>query len=396
MLDEALRFRLDARQQALATRHATTRELAITSAQGGTVVARVSPGGRTHDYVNLCANNYLGLASDPRIVEAAIDAIARVGFGMASVRFISGTHELHWTLERRLAAFLGTEACALFPSAFDANGALFEALLSEGDTVVSDALNHASIIDGIRLCRAQCSRYANRDAATAAHALAAASDGGARLLVTDGVFSMDGTQAPLAALGAVCRQHRSLLVMDDSHGIGVIGATGRGTAEVQQQIAAVDLYVGTLGKALGGASGGFVAGPAVAVNTIRQFGRPYLFSNALMPAIAAASIRALDLIEQGEIDFARLTAMSTYLRRGLTQAGYDVMPGDHPIVPVMFGDAARSQAAACALADCGVLAQSFSYPVVPEGRARLRLQVSLALSDDDLESVLSAFRSIRR
>ncbi|CAB3807105.1 2-amino-3-ketobutyrate coenzyme A ligase [Paraburkholderia caffeinitolerans] len=210
MLDEALRFRLDARQQALATRHATTRELAITSAQGGTVVAQASPGGRTHDYVNLCAN---------------------------------------------------------------------------------------------------------RDAATAAHALAAASDGGARLLVTDGVFSMDGTQAPLAALGAVCRQHRSQLVMDDSHGIGVIGATGRGTAEVRQQIAAVDLYVGTLCKALGGASGGFVAGPAVAVNTIRQFGRPYLFSNARMPTIAAASIRALDLIERGEIDFARLTAMSMYLRR---------------------------------------------------------------------------------
>lgn len=396
MLDEALRTRLDARQQELVTRHAARHELAITSAQGGVVAARALPGGKTHDYVNLCANNYLGLASDPRIAEAAIEAIARVGFGMASVRFISGTHELHWMLERRLATFLGTEACALFPSAFDANGALFEALLDEGDTVVSDALNHASIIDGIRLCRAGRSRYTNRDAAAAAHALAAASDDGARLLVTDGVFSMDGTQAPLAALGTACRQHRTLLVMDDSHGIGVIGNTGRGTAEVQQQMAAVDLYVGTLGKALGGASGGFVAGPAVTVDTIRQFGRPYLFSNALMPAIAAASIRTLDLIEQGEIDFARLAAMSTYLRRGLAEAGYDVMPGEHPIVPVMFGDAARAQAAASALAECGVLAQSFSYPVVPEGAARLRLQVSLALSDEDLDRALSAFRLMRR
>lgn len=396
MLNETLRSRLDARCHALAARHAIKHEVAIESAQGGHVKARAAPGGATRDYLNLCANNYLGLANDPRIVDAAREAVDRYGLGMASVRFISGTHALHWELERRLAAFLGAEACALFPSAFDANGALFEALLDENDAVLSDTLNHASIIDGIRLSKAARFRYAHRDVSAAARAFDEAGEAAARLLVTDGVFSMDGTQAPLGALGVLCRERKALLVVDDSHGIGVIGACGRGTAEVQGQMSAVDVQVGTLGKALGGAAGGFVAAPGAIVDTLRQAGRPYLFSNALMPAIAAAAIRALDLIEGGEIDFVRLGAMSAYLRRGLTQAGFDVLPGDHPIVPVIFGDAALARTASAALAERGVLAQAFSYPVVPEGAARLRLQVSLALTDADLDHVIEAFRAMRR
>ncbi|AHB05461.1 2-amino-3-ketobutyrate CoA ligase [Pandoraea pnomenusa 3kgm] len=395
MFAEALRSRLEARRQALVERHALKREIAIGSPQGGRITAHTSAAEAPRGYLNLCANNYLGLAGDARIVEAATEAISRFGLGMASVRFISGTHALHWELEQRLADFLGTEACALFPSAFDANGALFEALLSDEDAVFSDALNHASIIDGIRLSRAARFRYAHRDVDSAARAFDEANDARARLLVSDGVFSMDGTQAPLQALAALCRERQALFVVDDSHGIGVIGETGRGTAQAQAQSAAVDVFVGTLGKALGGAAGGFVAGPQAVVDTLRQFGRPYLFSNALMPAIAAAALRALDLIEQGQIDFARLRAMSVYLRERLTAAGFDVIPGDHPIVPVRFGTSARAQAAASALAQRGILAQAFSYPVVPEGQARLRLQASLALSDDDLDRVVEAFRSMR-
>ncbi|KLU26566.1 hypothetical protein EOS_08840 [Caballeronia mineralivorans PML1(12)] len=395
MLSKSIVERLQEKHYALTVQGSVKREFALTSAQSAHVIARPTPESAGRRYLNLCSNNYLGLANDPRLMEAAREAIARYGLGMASVRFISGTNELHWTLESKLATFMGTEAALLFPSAFDANGALFETLTAEGDTVVSDELNHASIIDGLRLCRATRHRYANRDVAEADDRLRQSGAQGARWVVTDGVFSMDGFQAPLNELGEICSASDSMLIVDDSHGIGVIGETGRGTAQSQQAHDAVDLYVGTLGKALGGAAGGFVAGPTLAIETLRQFGRPYLFSNALMPAIAAASIRALDIVASGEIDFARLRSMSDYLRSGLEAQGYDVLPGTHPIIPVMFHDAVRAESVASSLADKGILAAAFSFPVVPRGAARLRLQLSLALSDSDVEDVLLAFKSIR-
>lgn len=392
MLSAALATRFETRRHEITAQRSLKREFAITTAQGSRIHAKTAARQAARPYLNLCSNNYLGLANDARLVEASREAIARYGLGMASVRFISGTHELHWALEAKLATFLGTEAAVLFPSAYDANGALFEALMDEGDTIVSDTLNHASIIDGLRLCRADRRRYAHRDAQHARRVFAESEAADAKLLVTDGVFSMDGSQAPLRELSAVCRDVGSLLVVDDSHGIGVIGQRGRGTAEVQDQQREVDLYVGTLGKALGGTAGGFVAGPALAIETLRQFGRTYLFSNALMPAIAAASLRAIDIIDSGEIDFARLRGISEYVRGGLIEQGYDVLPGQHPIVPVMFHDAGRADTAAATLASQGILAQAFSYPVVPKGTARLRLQLSLALSDTDLDDILKAFR----
>jgi glycine C-acetyltransferase len=367
-------------------------ERILASPQG----ARVTVGGR--EVLNLCANNYLGLASHPALVAAATEAMAARGFGLASVRFICGTQDLHLALEARLAAWLGTDDAILFAACFDANGALFEPLLGAEDAVVSDALNHASIIDGIRLSKARRFRYAHGDMEDLERQLRAARDGGARhvLIATDGVFSMDGAFADLAAIRALADRWGAVVMVDDCHATGLVGPSGRGTparAGVE-----ADILTGTLGKALGGALGGYVAGPKAIVDLLRQRGRPYLFSNALPPAVLGAAMAAIDIAEGAEGDAlrARLDRGARAWREGLARLGFDLIPGSHPIVPVMLGDAHRAQGFARALFDEGVLATGFAFPVVPEGRARLRTQWSAALSEADLDEGLRAFEAAGR
>ena len=346
--------------------------------------------------LNLCANNYLGLADDPRLVAAAKAAMDEAGYGMASVRFICGTHEMHRKLETRLAGFLGMEDSILFAACFDANGAVFEPLLGPEDAVVSDSLNHASIIDGIRLSKARRYRYANGDMADLEAQLKAARAEGARhiLVATDGVFSMDGYFAPLAEVRRLADAYGALVMVDDCHATGFVGAKGAGTPS--RAGVSVDILTGTLGKALGGALGGYVAGPKVVIDLLRQRGRPYLFSNALPPAVVGAGLAALDIIETADDLRAQLFENAAYWRAGLTAAGFRLLPGEHPIVPVMLGDAVLAQRMAAALAERGVHVAGFFFPVVPKGQARIRTQMNARLTQGDLDFALSAFADAGR
>jgi glycine C-acetyltransferase len=347
------------------------------------------------EVLNLCANNYLGLADDPRVVTAAKDALDRWGYGLASVRFICGTQQIHRQLEERLSQFLATEDTILYGSCFDANGGLFETLLGADDVVLSDELNHASIIDGVRLCRAERLRYANRDMADLAEQLRAAAGARRRLIATDGVFSMDGYVAPLRDICDLAEKYDAMVMVDDSHAVGVVGEQGRGTPEMHGVTERIDIVTGTLGKALGGASGGYTSGRREIVELLRQRSRPYLFSNSVSPAVVGASLAVLDLLEQSDDLRARLRDNTIWFRDTMTRLGFEVLPGDHPIVPIMIGDAAAATAMADRLLDKGVYVIGFSYPVVPLGKARIRTQVSAAHTRADLERAATAFSEVR-
>ncbi len=355
--------------------------------------AHVRSGGQ--DVLNFCANNYLGLANDPRLVAAARTALDTWGFGMASVRFICGTQTQHVELENRLSAFLGTEATILFPSCFDANGGVFEVLLGEEDAVISDELNHASIIDGIRLCKAQRLRYRNRDMADLEEQLRAASGARRRLIATDGVFSMDGYFAPLDEICALAERHDALVMVDDSHAVGFVGPNGAGTPDLFGVRDRVDILSGTLGKALGGASGGYISAHSEIVELLRQRARPYLFSNAVAPAVVAGSLVALDLVAGGGEQREKLWRNARDFRARMEAAGFDLLPGEHAIVPVMFPDAHDAVAIAEALLERGVYVIAFSYPVVPLGKARIRVQISAGHSADDIATCAQAFVDAR-
>ncbi|MDQ2090615.1 glycine C-acetyltransferase [Marimonas arenosa] len=368
------------------------RERAITSPQG----AHIDVAGR--DMLNLCANNYLGLADHPSLIAAAKQALDHDGFGMASVRFICGTHELHRALESRLAQFLSKDDSLLFAACFDANGGLFEPLLGPEDAVISDALNHASIIDGIRLCKARRYRYANADMDDLETQLKAARADGARhiLIATDGVFSMDGLLAPLPAITDLAARYQAMVMVDDCHATGFMGPKGQGTGHHHGLHDKIDIVTGTLGKALGGAMGGFIAGPQPVIDLLRQRARPYLFSNALPPMICAAALAALDIVEKGDDLRTRLFDNAGYWRAGLTARGFELLPGEHPIIPVMIGDARQSQDMAARLGDLGVYVAGFFFPVVPQGTARIRTQMNAALTRADLDFALDAFESAGR
>ena len=367
------------------------KERIITSPQSALI--RVEGGG---EVLNFCANNYLGLADHPDIIAAAQKALERYGFGMASVRFICGTQELHKMLEARLSGFLGTEDTILYSSCFDANGGLFETVLAEEDAVITDALNHASIIDGIRLCKAKRFRYANSDMADLEARLKEARDARFRLIATDGVFSMDGTIANLSAICDLADKHRALVMVDDCHATGFLGAKGRGTPEHCGVLGRVDLLSGTLGKALGGASGGYVSGRKEVVAWLRQRSRPYLFSNAVMPAICAASLTVLDLLERSDTLRQRLRANAAHFRAGMSKLGFRLVPGEHPIIPVMLGDAKLASTFADRMLAEGVYVVGFSFPVVPTGQARIRTQMSAAHTTEQLDRAMDAFASVGR
>ncbi|GAA4110110.1 glycine C-acetyltransferase [Streptomyces sp. NPDC048491] len=347
------------------------------------------------DVLNFCANNYLGLADHPEVVAAAKDALDRWGYGMASVRFICGTQDVHKELEGRLSAFLGQEDTILYSSCFDANGGVFETLLDAEDAVISDALNHASIIDGIRLSKAARFRYANRDMADLEAKLKEASGARRRLIVTDGVFSMDGYIAPLQEICDLADRYDAMVMVDDSHAVGFTGPGGAGTPALHGVSDRVDIITGTLGKALGGASGGYVAARAEIVALLRQRSRPYLFSNSLAPVIAAASLKVLDLLESAGDLREKLAANTTLFRTRMGEEGFEILPGEHPIAPVMIGDAAEAARMAELLLERGVYVIGFSYPVVPMGAARIRVQLSAAHSTEDIEKTVAAFVDAR-
>ncbi|MER7170211.1 glycine C-acetyltransferase [Streptomyces mesophilus] len=370
-------------------------ERVIGTPQSATV--DVTAGGRPGEVLNFCANNYLGLADHPEVIAAAHEALDRWGYGMASVRFICGTQEVHKELEARLSSFLGQEDTILYSSCFDANGGVFETVLGPEDAVISDALNHASIIDGIRLCKAKRFRYANRDMADLEHQLKEAAAAGARrkLIVTDGVFSMDGYVAPLQEICDLADQYNAMVMVDDSHAVGFVGAGGRGTPELHGVMDRVDIITGTLGKALGGASGGYVAARAEIVALLRQRSRPYLFSNSLAPVIAAASLKVLDLLESAGDLREQLSANTALFRSRMTEEGFEILPGDHAIAPVMIGDAAQAARMAELLLEHGVYVIAFSYPVVPQGAARIRVQLSAAHSTADVNRAVDAFVAAR-
>jgi glycine C-acetyltransferase len=364
----------------------TKRERLIASQQD----ARVEVDGRT--LINLCANNYLGLANHPEVMAAARDALNKRGFGMASVRFICGTQDIHRRLEEDLSDFLGMEDTILYPSCFDANGGLFETLLGPQDAVISDELNHASIIDGIRLSKAQRYRYRNNDMTDLEAQLQAADAAGARfkLITTDGVFSMDGYIARLDEICDLAERYGALVHFDDCHATGFLGATGRGTHEYRGCMDRVDITTGTLGKALGGASGGYTSARKEIVALLRQRSRPYLFSNSVAPPVVAGGIKALEIVRRGEA-LERLKTNTAHFRQGLEALGFDLLPGEHPIIPIMLHDAGRAERFATAAMENGVYVTAFSYPVVPQGKARIRTQMSSALSSDDVEGALEAF-----
>jgi glycine C-acetyltransferase len=346
--------------------------------------------------LNFCANNYLGLADHPAMITTAQQALDRWGFGMASVRFICGTAEIHKELERRISHFLGTEDAILYSSCFDANGGLFETLLGPEDAVISDELNHASIIDGVRLCKATRLRYANRDMADLEAKLRESQGARHRLIATDGVFSMDGYVAPLDAIVELAERYRALVMVDDSHAVGFMGATGAGTPELFGVQGRVDIVTGTLGKALGGASGGYTAAHKEIVEMLRQRSRPYLFSNSLAPSIAAAGIAMLDLLETSGELLQRLRENTAYFRSEMVARGFEIPESDHPIVPIMIGDAVEAAAMADRLLAEGIYVRAFSFPVVPRGKARIRTQMSAAHSRDDLDQAIMAFEKVRR
>ena len=350
------------------------------------------------EVLNFCANNYLGLADDPRLIAAAREGLEHWGFGMASVRFICGTQAVHKELERAISSFLGTEDSILYSSCFDANGGVFETLLGEEDAVISDELNHASIVDGIRLCKAKRLRYRNNDMADLDARLNEAETAGARfkLIATDGVFSMDGTVANLKAICELADRHRALVLVDDSHAVGFVGQNGRGTPEFCGVEGRVDIITGTLGKALGGASGGFTTGHREIIELLRQRSRPYLFSNTLAPCIAAASLRVFDLLagDEGAQLRRRVQRNGERFRAGMARLGFDLVPGAHPIIPVMLGDAALATRMADALLSEGLYVIGFSYPVVPKGKARIRTQMSAAHTDQHIDLAVSAFAKV--
>ena len=369
----------------------TKRERLIGSPQGA--VIRLASG---QEVVNFCANNYLGLSDDPRVVAAAHAALDRWGYGMSSVRFICGTQTIHAELEERLTAFLGTEATILYGSCFDANGGLFENLFTEEDAIISDALNHASIIDGVRLSKAQRFRYANNDMADLERQLQAASGCRYRIVATDGVFSMDGIVADLASICDLADRYGALVMVDDSHAVGVMGASGRGSHEHAGVMGRIDLLTGTLGKALGGASGGYTSGRRELVDYLRQRSRPYLFSNTLMPAIAATSVAVLDLLASTSDLRERLFDNARRFRDGMAASGFRLVPGAHPIVPVMLGDAGLAARMAERLLELGIYVIAFSYPVVPKGQARIRVQLSAAHAPEQVDGAVGAFAEAGR
>jgi glycine C-acetyltransferase len=360
---------------------------------GSPQAAHVSANGR--EVLNFCANNYLGLADHPDVIAAAKRALDEWGFGMSSVRFICGTQEQHVALEQRLSEFLGTEATILYSSCFDANGGLFEVLLDERDAVISDELNHASLIDGIRLCKAQRFRYRNRDMADLRAQLEQASTARRRLVVTDGVFSMDGYLAPLADICALADEFGAMVMVDDSHAVGFVGPTGAGTPELAGVQDRIDVLSGTLGKALGGASGGYISGRREIVELLRQRSRPYLFSNAVAPPVVAGSLAAIELAVGSDEQRAALRRATELFRRRMAEEGFDILPGEHPIVAVMFGDAVVAGRMAEAMLEHGVYVIAFSYPVVPQGKARIRVQLSAAHSTEDVETCVRAFVAAR-
>ncbi|MCU0976037.1 MAG: glycine C-acetyltransferase [Steroidobacteraceae bacterium] len=390
-MDPALLARLAADTARLEADGLLKRERVITSGQQS--VVRLDDG---REVINLCANNYLGLANHPLVREAAHRALDRHGYGMASVRFICGTQDVHRELEERLSAFLGTEDTILYSSCFDANGGLFETLTDEQDAIISDALNHASIIDGIRLSKARRLRYANRDLDGLEDCLKQSQDARARLVVTDGVFSMDGTLAPLPGICDLADRYGATLIVDDSHATGFMGAHGRGTHEHFGVMARVDVLTGTLGKALGGASGGYTAGRREIVGWLRQRSRPYLFSNSIPPVVAATTLRVLDLLDAMPELRQRLHENAVHFRAGLAALGFDLVPGAHPIIPVMLGDAPLAQRMAGRLLELGVYVIGFSYPVVPLGKARIRTQMSAGHTREQLDRAIEAFATAGR
>jgi glycine C-acetyltransferase len=367
------------------------REQVLGSAQGP--VVRLTDG---REMINLCANNYLGLANHPAVLTAAHDALARYGYGVASVRFICGTQSVHRELEERLSGFLSTEDAILYSSCFDANGGLFETLLDGEDAVISDALNHASIIDGIRLCKARRLRYANNDLNELEQALKDSQSARVRLIATDGVFSMDGSIARLAEICGLADRYGALVMVDDSHATGFIGARGRGSHELRGVLGRIDILTGTFGKALGGASGGYVAARREIVGWLRQRSRPYLFSNSIAPPVAAATLQVLDLLESSTELRERLHANARYFREKMQNLGFNLLPGEHPIIPVMLGDAPLAVELADRVQALGVYVVAFAFPVVPHGKARIRTQMSAAHSREQLDLVIQAFRSAGR
>ncbi len=346
--------------------------------------------------LNLCANNYLGLADDPQVVAAAKDALDRWGYGMASVRFICGTQQIHKQLEEKISEFLGTDETILYTSCFDANGGLFETLLGPEDAILSDELNHASIIDGIRLSKARRFRYKNNDMADLEAKLKEAADARFRIIATDGVFSMDGIIAALPGVCDLADKYDALVMVDDSHAVGFMGAHGRGTPEYHGVMDRVDIITGTLGKALGGASGGYTSGPAELVQMLRQRSRPYLFSNTVAPPIVAASMKAIELLSESTELRDKLAKNTRLFREGMTRLGFNITPGEHPIVPIMLGDAVLAARMAEALLARGIYVIAFSYPVVPQGKARIRVQVSAVHTEADLQFAMDAFAAVKQ
>jgi glycine C-acetyltransferase len=347
------------------------------------------------DVLNMCANNYLGLSDHPEVVKAAHEALERWGNGMASVRFICGTQEPHKELERAISAFLGTEDTILYSSCWDANGGLFETILGAEDAVISDELNHASIIDGIRLCKAQRYRYKNNDMADLEAKLKEAAGARFKLIASDGVFSMDGVIADLKSICDLAERHKALVMVDDSHAVGFLGTHGRGTHEYRDVMGRVDLLTGTLGKALGGASGGYTSGPADLIALLRQRSRPYLFSNSVAPPILGASLKAIEICSRSTELRDKLEENTRFFRSEMTRRKFNIVPGEHPITPIMIGDAALAGKMSEKLLDRGVYAIGFSYPVVPQGKARVRVQVSAAHSREDLSFAIEAFTAVR-
>lgn len=366
-------------------------ERVITTPQNARV--RVKTGG---EVLNLCANNYLGLADHPAVIAAAREALEKWGYGLSSVRFICGTQSIHKELEAKISAFLGTEDTILYGSCFDANGGLFETLLGAEDAIISDELNHASIIDGVRLCKAQRLRYRNNDMGDLEAKLGEAKSARFRMIATDGVFSMDGYIANLNTICDLAEKHQALVMVDDSHAVGFVGAKGRGTHEHCGVMGRVDIITGTLGKALGGASGGYTSGRKEIIDLLRQRSRPYLFSNSLAPAITAASIRALELLSESTELRDRLEANTRFFREAMASSGYQILPGTHPIAPIMLGDASLAARVAEAMLAKGVYVIAFSYPVVPQGKARIRTQISAAHTRADLEFAVRAFAEVKK
>jgi glycine C-acetyltransferase len=346
--------------------------------------------------LNMCANNYLGLADHPEVVKAAQDGLKERGYGLSSVRFICGTQDIHKELEAKLSTFLGTDDTILYSSCFDANGGLFETLLTAEDAIISDELNHASIIDGVRLCKAQRFRYKNSDMEDLEAQLKAASGARFKLIATDGVFSMDGYIAKLDKICDLAEKYDAMVMVDDSHAVGFVGEHGKGTPEFCDVMGRIDIITGTLGKALGGASGGYTSGRKEIIEMLRQRSRPYLFSNSVSPAVVAASLKALDLVEKSPELLKKLRDNTSYFRKAMTEAGFDILPGEHPIVPIMLGDAVLAQTMAAKMLEKGIYVIGFCFPVVPKGKARIRTQISAAHSQEDLEYAVKAFIEVKQ